>query len=65
MFKVSDTFNRIREAARMAMSCRYADQMSAIKKGEVFMTLRDGRTWVRGYTSQTGLDLYRDRKTHV
>jgi hypothetical protein len=44
MFKVSDTFRQIRDAIHMAMTCRYEDQMSAIKKGEVFMTLRDGKT---------------------
>lgn len=44
MFKVIDTFRQIREAVHMAMTCRYEDQISAIKKGEVFMTLRDGKT---------------------
>jgi hypothetical protein len=44
MFKVSDKFKQIRDAISMSMSVRYEDQMSAIKKGEVFMTLRDGKT---------------------
>jgi hypothetical protein len=30
----------------MAMTHRYADQMTCIKKGEIFMTLRDGKTGV-------------------
>lgn len=44
MFKVSDTFRKIREAVSMAMTCRYEDRMTCIKKGEIFMTLRDGKT---------------------
>ena len=44
MFKVSDTFNRIRDAISMAWVNRYEDRMTCIKKGEVFMTLRDGKT---------------------
>ena len=52
MFKVRDTFRQIREAVHMAMTCHYKDQMSAIKKGEVFMTLRDGKL-VRFKTSAT------------
>ena len=44
MFKVRDTFRKIREAVHMAMTCRYEDQMSSIKNGGVFMTLRDGKT---------------------
>jgi hypothetical protein len=44
MFKVSDKFKQIRDAISMSMLVRYEDRMTCIKKGEVFMTLRDGRT---------------------
>lgn len=41
---LKDSFKQIREAVSMAMTCRYEDRMSSIKKGEVFFILRDGKT---------------------
>jgi len=39
-----DTFNRIKAAVSMSFSTRYEDRMSCIKRGDVFMVLRDGKT---------------------
>jgi hypothetical protein len=44
MFKISDKLKQVRDAIAMSMSVLYRDQMNCIKKGEVFMTLRDGKT---------------------
>lgn len=44
MIHVRDTFRKIKESIRMGMVSRCEDRVSAIKKGEVFFTLRDGKT---------------------
>jgi hypothetical protein len=44
MIRVRDTFRKIQESILMGMTVRYADRFSSIKKGEVFFTLRDGKT---------------------
>ena len=39
-----ESFNRIRAAVSMAFSSRYEERMSCIVRGDVFITIRDGKT---------------------
>jgi hypothetical protein len=41
---INSVFGRIKEAVSMLVSHRYEEKYSAIKSGEVIMTLRDGET---------------------
>lgn len=44
MIHVRDTFRKIQESVLMGVAVRYADRFPSIKKGEVFFTLRDGKS---------------------